>query len=156
LIFYYLDASAWIKRYYAEEGTAWVQGVFAQKPVFACASLGLIEVTATLSRKRKAHEITYPQFMQKIVELEDDWGRFIQIQMTEEVVSLAKELTKKLFLRGADSVHMASALILQKRFEKDDDRLIIIASDNELKAAARTLGIEVTDPIDEKVLGKTL
>ena len=31
MIFYYLDASAWVKRYYQETGTAWVQNVFTQK-----------------------------------------------------------------------------------------------------------------------------
>ena len=28
MIFYYLDASAWVKRYYQETGTRWVQKLF--------------------------------------------------------------------------------------------------------------------------------
>jgi hypothetical protein len=57
VIFYYLDARAWVKRYYWEPGTRWVQELFAQNPPMACASLGLIEVVATLARKRKARDI---------------------------------------------------------------------------------------------------
>lgn len=57
MIFYYLDASAWVKRYYQETGTTWVQDLFAQNQTIACASLGLIEVMATLARKEKAQEI---------------------------------------------------------------------------------------------------
>jgi predicted nucleic acid-binding protein len=57
VIFYYLDASAWVKRYYEEPGTRWVQELFAQNPTIACATLGLIEVMATLARKQKARDI---------------------------------------------------------------------------------------------------
>lgn len=54
MIFYYLDASAWVKRYYWETGTTWVQSPFARGSTVACASLGLVEVMATLARKAKA------------------------------------------------------------------------------------------------------
>jgi len=47
VILYYLDASAWVKRYYQESGTAWMQDLFAHNRTMACASLGLIEVMAT-------------------------------------------------------------------------------------------------------------
>ncbi|MFO0795626.1 MAG: type II toxin-antitoxin system VapC family toxin [Candidatus Brocadiaceae bacterium] len=89
---YYLDASAWVKRYYKEDGTTWVQELFNRNQIMACASLGMIEVMATLSRKRRSREITPSQFRQKSRELENDWELFIQIQMTNEIVSLAKEL----------------------------------------------------------------
>lgn len=77
MIFYYLDASAWVKRYYWESGTRWVQDLFAQNPVIACASLGLIEVMATLARKRKARDIDLLSFQQKVQEREEDWMHFI-------------------------------------------------------------------------------
>lgn len=59
MIFYYLDASAWVKRYYQETGTSWVQKLFADNVTMACASLGLVEVMATLARKAKAREIAH-------------------------------------------------------------------------------------------------
>lgn len=65
MIIYYLDASAWVKRYYQEEGTSWVQCLFTHRQVLACSSLGMIEVMATLSRKRKALEINLSQFKLK-------------------------------------------------------------------------------------------
>lgn len=114
MIFYYLDASAWVKRYYQETGTNWVQDLFAQNRMIACATLGLIEVMATLARKRKAGGIDLPILEQKIQELEEDWEHFIQVQLTDEAVKVAKELAKELALRGADAVHLASALLLQR------------------------------------------
>jgi predicted nucleic acid-binding protein len=150
VIIYYLDASAWVKRYYQEVGTQWVQGLFIRGETIGCATLGMIEVIATLSRKHKAREITAFQFKQKAQELEDDWKRFIQIQMTSEVVDNAKELTKKLALRGSDAIHLSSALLLQRRFLGKDDRLIVVTSDYELKKAAKSTGLTDIDPIEQK------
>jgi predicted nucleic acid-binding protein len=57
MIYYYLDSSAWVKRYYKEHGSDWVQGLFANDQTFACATLGVIEIFATLARKRKASSL---------------------------------------------------------------------------------------------------
>ena len=150
MIFYYLDASAWVKRYYQEPGTRWVQELFAQNPTIACASLGLIEVTATLARKRKAREIDPLSCEQKVRELEEDWRGFIQIQLTTETTDLAKDLARDMALRGADAVHLASALVLRRRFADAEDRLIFAASDRELKEAAQSSGLAVIDPEEQE------
>ena len=52
LIFYYLDSSAWMKRYYQEHGSERVAELFDQQETMACATLGVIEIAATLARKR--------------------------------------------------------------------------------------------------------
>ena len=57
MILYYLDASAWIKRYCAEEGTGRVAELFAAGAPIACAALGLVEVLSTLARKGKAGDL---------------------------------------------------------------------------------------------------
>lgn len=150
MIFYYLDASAWVKRYYQEVGTAWVQDLFVQNRAIACASLGLVEVTATLARKRKAQGISLSLLEQKTHELEEDWEHFIQVQLTAEAMDLAKELAKELALRGADAVHLASALLLQRRFAEEDDQLIFVTSDQELKEAAQSSGLTAIDPDEQE------
>jgi predicted nucleic acid-binding protein len=61
MIFSYLDASAWVKRYYQETGTPRVQRLFAERETLTCASLGVVEVTATLARKTKAREMSRRQ-----------------------------------------------------------------------------------------------
>jgi predicted nucleic acid-binding protein len=147
---HYLDASAWVKRYYQERGTAWVQDLFVQNSTMVCASLGLIEVMATLARKGKAQEINSSVLNQKVQELEEDWQRFIQVQLTTEAVDIAKELARDLALRGADAVHLASGSLLQRRFAEEDDRLILVTSDHELKEAAQSSGLAVMDPDEQE------
>ena len=150
MIFYYLDASAWVKRYYQESGTIWVQDLFADNGVMACASLGLIEVMATLARKGKAREINPSVLEQKVQELEDDWKRFIQVQLSAEAVDKAKEIAREMALRGADAVHLSSALLLQRRFADENDQMIVVTSDHELKEAAQSSGLVVIDPDEQE------
>ena len=150
MIFYYLDASAWVKRYYRERGTNWVQKLFADSATMACASLGFVEVVATLARKTKAGEIGRPLLARKIREVEEDWERFVQIQLTTEVANRAKDIARYQALRGADAVHLTSALLLQSRFVDQADQLIFVASDRELKSAARSSGLEVSDPEEQE------
>lgn len=151
MIFYYLDASAWVKRYYQENGTTWVQDLFAHNWAIACSPLGFIEVVATLARKCKVREIEPPLFEEKAQELEEDWKRFIHVHLTVEVVEIARELAKKLALRGADAVHLASALLLQRHSADEDNRLIFVTSDHELKEAAQASNLVVIDPNEKEV-----
>lgn len=145
---YYLDCSAWVKRYYRETGTAWIEYLFAQRQPVACASLGVIEVTAALARKQKARFITSSQFEQKVRDLDKDWKHLIQLGLTDEVVTTARELAKNLALRGADAVHLASALLLKGQLA-EDDQLILVTSDRELREAAQTSDLLVIDPEQE-------
>lgn len=149
MIFYYLDASAWVKRYYQEIGTTWVQDLFANNRILSCASLGMIEVIATLARKGKAKEIDPNILKQKVREIEEDWGHFVKIQLSAEAMDIAKDIARTFALRGADAIHLASALLLKRRFAEEDDKLIIITSDRELKEAAQLSGLVVIDPDEQ-------
>lgn len=142
----YLDASAWVKRYYQEQGTEEIQALFVEGAILACASLGLVEVLATLSRKFKAQQINELQFEQKQREVNADWAQFIQIQLSDEVLKAASRLTVELALRGADAVHLASAVILQQNLPNPDE-FILATSDQELRVAAELVGITTFDPL---------
>jgi predicted nucleic acid-binding protein len=102
-----------------------------------------------LARKCKARQVTRASLQQKIQELEADWQNFVQIQLTVEVIDRAKTLAKTLALRGADSIHLASAVVLQSRLFQDD-RLVFITSDQELKVAAQTSALTTLDPTEEE------
>jgi len=53
-------------------------------------------------------------------------------------------------LRGADAVHLASALVLQRRFADAEDRLVFVASDRELKEATQSSGLADIDPEEQE------
>ena len=150
MTFYYLDASAWVKRYHQETGTDWVKDLFARKRSLACASLGLVEVIATLARKRKAGAFDQTGLKDKMDELIEDWDDFIQIHFTPEAVLFARESAYRMALRGADAIHLGSALLFRQRFATSEDEVVLVASDRELKAAAQASGLAVLDPSEEE------
>lgn len=151
MTFYYIDASAWVKCYYKETGTVWMQNFLLRGEPLACSYLGVVEVIATFARKHKAGEINASELSEKEAALEEDWNSFIQIQLTAEVMEFARETAKNLALRGADAVHLASAIFLQRRLAPTEG-LVLITSDQELKLAAQLSGLAVIDPDEEETL----
>jgi hypothetical protein len=65
------------------------------------------------------------------------------------VVQRALDASDTYGLRGADSVHLASALILKEELELDAGEFAFVTSDQELKAAALTAGLAVVDPQEQ-------
>jgi predicted nucleic acid-binding protein len=60
---FYFDASALVKRYMAETGTAWVESVCANDSyVIATAQIGLVEVAAAFASKRRGTFITPDEY----------------------------------------------------------------------------------------------
>jgi hypothetical protein len=61
-------------------------------------------------------------------------------------------VTKELALRGADAVHLASALVIWSRLAEEDDRLTLVVSDRELKAAAQSSDLATINPEEQEAL----
>jgi len=148
---YYLDASAWVKRYYHEVGTSWIEELFLAGSPMACASLGLVEAIAALVRKAKAQEIEDALLERLCGDVMDDWAGFIRIRFTADILDSAVALARRFALRGADAVHLASALALQRQVIGENERVILVASDRELKESARSSQLDVLDPAEEQM-----
>jgi predicted nucleic acid-binding protein len=143
---YYLDASAWVKRYYVEPGSGWVRRLFQQSAVFASASLGLVEVASTLARKEKAGDIPRSRLDQALLDLRQDWQQFAKVHLTDEVLTDAFRVARANALRGSDAVHLASALLLKAGLAGTEDEMILVTSDRELREAGQASGLHVVDP----------
>lgn len=146
MILYYLDASVWVKRYYEEAGTRRVEALFSGDNLLGCSGLGLVEVTAVLSRKHKAGDISREARDNRIRELERDWTTFVRIRVSDEIIARASRLTRELPLRGADAVHLASALSAAESLAASGHRLVLATCDRELAQAAEASGLEVFNP----------
>lgn len=146
MIAYYLDSSAWLKRYYLEAGSLWMNALFQTDLLLVCATVGLIEVYATFARKHKAGQVTSESLEQFTEEVELDWDRFGRIKLDNAVLAQAKLSTQKFALRGADAIHLGSALVFQAGLSAEQDRFIFVTSDQELKKVAQEAGFETFDP----------
>lgn len=145
MIFYYLDSSAWVKRYCQEPGTSWVSQRFSEECVLVCSNLGLPEVMATLARKHKAQQLSAADFRTKAAELESDWEHFVRVELNEETCELSKDAAQTWALRGADAVHFAAATLTQSQLSAGD-QIILVTADTEMLNAASQSGINFFDP----------
>jgi predicted nucleic acid-binding protein len=107
-----------------------------------------VEVVATLARRAKSIKIANYDINQIMQNIEQDWKRFIHIHLTSEVLDIARDIAFNQTLRGADAVHLASALVLQKRLA-NNNQLIFVTADLELKTASNIFNILTIDPNEE-------
>jgi predicted nucleic acid-binding protein len=142
LIAYYLDSSAWLKHYRIELGTPVVDGLFTGTFVLGCSKLGPVELTSAIARKRPDGE-TLTEFK---VGLQEDWADFNQVPLDEEILKSASYVAETYGLRGADAIHLASAMHMAFSMMDRSIITIFVSSDLELNAAARHVGFEVLDP----------
>lgn len=140
---YYLDASAWVKRHQREDGSDWIARLWGPEVRFACATLGVVEVLATVARRHAGNTVAQDVTVAVLAAVQRDFAAFTQVPLNEAVLERATDLASRRRLRGADSVHLASALYLR---QVQTEQVVVVASDAELLAAARAEGLAVLDP----------
>ena len=146
---HYLDASAWVKRYIGEEGSRRVTAWMNEDPLVASSALGVTEVLAAVVRKARAGEISERDQGRIVENVRAEFELFAHVYHTAAVVGYAQEAALRYGLRGADTVHLASALWLKEHLPSGVDSLTMITSDRELAEAAKQAELDVFDPTRE-------
>lgn len=135
----YFDTSALIKRYVAEKGSSLISSLLAREGVAATAKIAYAEVHAGLARKRREDHLSRERYAQVCRRFESDWPGYIQVELRDEILVLARDLVQRHPLRGFDAIHLASALSLQTglgeamTFVVADDRLLLAAQAEQLR-----------------------
>jgi len=142
----YLDSSAWLKRYFQEPGSDWMMRRFESGDPLASSALGYVEVTSALARQQASRKLDEERLARLQQQLEEDWGDMAGLPLTDEVVARAVRLARGYKLRGADAVHLATAISVNDALAGTGNSLVLIASDEELLAAARQMGLAVENP----------
>ena len=139
----FFDSSALVKRYVAETGRKTVNALVEKTRVGAVSRLAHIEVFAALHRRRMGMPVSDAEFAAGIAAFREDWKNFTVVEMSGEVLGQVARVIESHRLRGADSIHLATALWLRKQALAD---LVLVAADRELLTAARKEGFDVIDP----------
>lgn len=127
----YLDASALVKRYLAEEGSAEVETWMSSASSVAISRIGFVEVY-------RAIVIAAPAGLsQTLDEFHEDWGALTVIELRDEIARRAGILASSLGLRSLDAIHLASAEVLA------EPEMQLATWDRRLWSAARVLGLTV-------------
>ncbi len=147
---YYLDASAIVKRYASEVGTAWISALTARgaRNVLYTVQVTGPEVVAALARKVRTGDLLVAASARAQRNFRLDWhDQYEIVAMTDDLVLLAMDLASNHGLRGYDAVHSASAL--QVHTDRQASRLApltFISADLEQLQAATAEGLVVDDP----------
>jgi predicted nucleic acid-binding protein len=139
----YFDSSALVKRYLKEKGTDVVLSLTTQEEFIATSKLAYPELLSAFMRKRRAGELGEDPLQAVLERLDADWPEIFVIEMHDELLPLVKSLIGKYPLKGADSIHLASALWLESMTRAE---VMFVASDLNLLNAASIENLKILNP----------
>lgn len=140
--FHYIEPSAWVKRYIDEPGTQWIGQLFTTGVAAVCSSIGVVEVLSAVVRRVPARSSSRARLMRRI---RDDAEAMEVVDFTQMVRDRSMDIPSVYRLRGADAIHLASAMVYRDALD-DDDELIVVSADDELLVAANLAGLPTIDP----------
>lgn len=157
----YLDSSALIKRYQNERGTEALNTRLQEeakglRSVFTSV-LTYAEIHAALARRARENLLSPEEAAVVQDEFDADWVLSIgPIELGTNVLGLVRDIVRGFALRGADAIHLASALWLRDmgrlglKVDQYTGPLVFVSSDKQLVRAASKHKMEVFDPVIAK------
>ena len=135
----YCDSAYLLKFYVSEKGSAEVRGLFEGHDI-ASSALAEIEVPSAIHRKWREGEIEKDSFTQTMLQFQQDvatgcWSFFpITGKLIQEVREEYSGLSKRVFLRASDALHLACA--------REHGFREIYSNDRHLLGAAKHFGLK--------------
>jgi uncharacterized protein len=122
----YLDSSALVKRYVAEEGSDEVRVAMVAAERLTSCRLGFVETVRAVGLRAGYLGVK---------RVRDDWGGFAVIEIDRDVAERAAQVALSEGLRAGDALHLAAALAASA------ESLTFATWDARLHRAARTHGL---------------
>jgi predicted nucleic acid-binding protein len=124
----YLDTSALVKLYVEESGSGTVAAAVEEAAAVATARITYAEARAALARHTRAGGLTREEHRRVIRQLDEEWGQYTLVEITDTLVRRAGTLAERHGLCAYDAVQLAAALDLRLpgtdvAFASFDDRL---------------------------------
>lgn len=108
----YLDTSSLVKLYVEEKSSRLVRELVERAELVATSVVTYAEARAAFARQRREAGLTAAEFAQAREDFEQDWPRYLAVEVNEAVYRRTGDLAEKHHLRGFDSLHLASYLSL--------------------------------------------
>lgn len=132
----YLDTSALVKLYVEETGTVSVQQLVDAASVVSTSVVAYAEARSAFARQHREGGLGKHQLRQATLALDQHWPRLLAVEATEDLCRRAGDLAEAHALRGFDSLHLASFLLVATSAAPEPVRFSCF--DERLEAAART------------------
>ncbi len=133
----YFDSSGLVKLLVDEEGSDVAAALWDGCDAALSSRLAYPEVCAALAAAHRNRDLNDDGFRLATQAWEEFWAATRPVELTHAVALQAGELAGRHALRGADAVHLASALIIE------DPDLVMAVWDRRLHAGARANGLGI-------------
>lgn len=147
---YFLDSSALVKRYVAEQGTPWIRAISLPSTgnTIVVAPVTQVEVFSGVSRRKRENVISARTAQAIRLLLARHIRReYMVVELTAPLIQRAEDLLAAHPLRAYDSIQLASAQIANGRLTAAGlTPLVFISADVRLLTAATAEGLTVDDP----------
>lgn len=131
----YFDSSALVKLVIEEAGSDLAAELWDGCDAALSSRLAYPEVRSALAATRRNHDIDPRALASAERSWEEFWASIRPVELTPEVARHAGELTRRHALRGADAVHLASALAVR------DPDLVVAVWDRRLHDGVRAASL---------------
>ena len=133
----YFDASALVKRYVRERGSAKTRRLLAVDAA-ATSRISEVEIASAIIRRSREGAFTIAKRDRMLAALQTDFPALLVVELTPEITSSARSLLARHQLRAGDAVQLASCLYLQRELAQS---VPFIGFDIRLVEAARREGV---------------
>ena len=133
----YFDASALVKRYVREPGSAAVRRLLSSG-IAATSRVSEMEIASGIIRRAREGSFTLAHRDRALDALQHDLPALAIVEMIPEIAADARGLLLRHPLRAGDAIQLASCLYLQRELGQ---RVAFAAFDQRLLAAARAEGL---------------
>jgi len=152
VLYFYLDASAWAKRYLPENGSESVtfllntlERIAPQRLIVSAA--GIAETIATINRRRSQVGVRTETYLQVVQGIRVNSRGFAYKITRDSDILDAVDLITKHNLNTSDALHLHLALAANKELVGSNlGTLAVVTSDQRLLRAAAAEGLAVLDP----------
>lgn len=140
----YFDTSALVKQYFLlETGSTTVRELLKSGEKVFTAVLTYTETHAAFARRRREGKLSPHVTRRLALRFDKDWETYEVVLLSQDVLTLARQILYRHPLRSADAVHLASALLLARK--TPEPPLEFVCADQRLSTAASNEGLQ---PID--------
>lgn len=136
----YVDTSALVKLYVEEPLSQELSYAVDEAEAVATSLLAYTEAIAAFARARREVRLSPQEYRRVVDAFEEDWSRYITVEVTDRLVKTAGHLAASRTLRGYDALHLASALTLRERVPSS---MMFVAFDRALSVAAKRESLRI-------------
>jgi hypothetical protein len=139
----YFDSGAFVKLLVEEDGSEFAAALWDGCDAAVSSRLAYPEVRAALAAAGRAARLTDADRRRAEAAWESYWSATRAVELTDAVTSRAGRLASEQVLRGADAVHLASALTVSRT------EVVLAVWNHRLRVGAQACGLAVTPRPDE-------